>query len=242
MFRDGPCSRCRVAERAASGLLPNSRLYESESFTRTDGLLGVVAFVDAHLHRLLDHGRRFRPLRQSLQVRAGRRLRPGHRAAQHLSVGAGRYLRLYVRRAADDRGDARLRRAVRDPHGPGGPLHAGLHERPHAAGLPGRGRRREPRSGAAAGRPARSVERSAAHVRDRRRGDRRGTGYRRAPAGHYGRYGHRGDAAAEVRGHQVFDGHLPGRRVGGAGRPGRDRLRTGHRRGCSSSSATTMPS
>lgn len=39
-----------------------------------------------------------------------------------------------------------------------------------------------------------------------------GAGHRRAPAGDHGRHRHRGDAVAEIRGHQVLVGHLPGRR------------------------------
>ena len=44
-------------------------------------LVGVVALVVSDFPRLLGHGRGVRALRQSLQVRAGRGLRHGYRAA-----------------------------------------------------------------------------------------------------------------------------------------------------------------
>ena len=185
----------------------------------------MVAFVVSDILRMRRHGYGLRALHQSLQLRARRRLRPRHRAPQHLPLRAGGYLRLHVRRAADDYRHAHLRRAVRYENGPCRALHARLHEHPHAAGLSRRGGGREPRPGAAARRPARPVERPAAHLRHRRRGHRRGPGHRRAAAGHHGRYGHRGDAAPEVRGHQVLDGHPAGRRFGGAVGSGGHRLR-----------------
>ncbi len=192
--------------------------------------MGVVALVDPDLFRMFGDGYRVRVVRQSLQLRAGRRLRHGYRSAQHLPVDPGRNVRLHVRHPADDHRHARLRRAVRHPHGAGGALHAGIHERPHAAGLSRCRGRGVARPLAAAGRPARSVERPAADVRDRCRGDRRRTGHRRAAAGHYGRHRHRGDAVAEICRDQVLDGHLPGRRLCRAVGPRGHRLRTGNRR------------
>ena len=177
------------------------------------------------------HGHGFRALRESLQLRAGRRLRHGYRAAQHFPVGAGRYVRLHVRHSADAHRAVGLRRAVRHADGRRGALHAGFHERPHTAGLSRCGGRRVARSGAAAGRSARPVERPAADLPVRSGGDRRGAGHRRAPAGHHGRHGHRGHAVAEVRRNQVLDGHLPGRRFRGPVGTGRHRLRTGNGRG-----------
>lgn len=56
-------------------------MYEHKGFARTDGLVGVVALVVSDFPRLLGHGRGVRALRQSLQVRAGRGLRHGYRAA-----------------------------------------------------------------------------------------------------------------------------------------------------------------
>ena len=189
--------------------------------------MGVVALVVPDLFRVFGHGCRLRAVCEPLQFRAGRRVRYGYRAAQHFSVDPGGYVRLYVRRAADARCDAGFRRAVRNAYGAGCALYARLHERAHAAGLSRRRGGREPRSVAAAERAARPVERLAADVRHRRRRHRRGAGHRRAPAGDHGRHRHRGDAVAEIRGHQVLVGHLPGRRFRRAVLPGRHRLRAG---------------
>ena len=94
-------------------------LYEYKGFAGADGVVGVVALVVPDFSRLFDHGRGFRAVRQSLQFRAGRRLRYGYRTPQHLPVDSGRYVRLYVRRAADAHRDAGFRRAVRYAHGAG---------------------------------------------------------------------------------------------------------------------------
>ena len=194
--------------------------------------MGVVALVVPDLFRVFGHGCRLRAVCEPLQFRAGRRVRYGYRAAQHFSVDPGGYVRLYVRRAADARCDAGFRRAVRNAYGAGRALYARLHERAHAAGLSRRRGGREPRPVAVAGRAARPVERPAADVRHRRRGDRRRVGYRRAPAGDHGRYGHRGHAVAEVRRDQVLDGHPAGRRVRRAVGTGRDRLWPPRTAGC----------
>ena len=200
--------------------------YEYKGFARAHGVVGVVAFVDSHLCGLLDHGIGIRALRQPLQLRPRRRLRHGHRPAQHLPVDPGRNLRIHVRRAADDYRDARFRRAVRHTHRAGGALHAGLHEHPHAADLPDPRGGRIVGSGADAGRTARSVGRSAADLHHGSRGRRGGPGYRRAAAGYHRRNRHRGHAVAEVCRDQVLDGHFPGRRICRAVGTARDRFRT----------------
>lgn len=207
-------------------------LYEYKGFAGADGVVGVVALVVPDFSRLFDHGRGFRAVRQSLQFRAGRCLRYGYRTPQHFPVDSGRYVRLYVRRAADAHRDAGFRRAVRYAHGAGCALYARFHERADAAGLSRRRGRRESRSGVVAGRPARPVERPAADVYHRRRGHRYRAGRRRAPAGDYGRHGHRGDAAAEVCRHQVLDRHPARRRFRRAVGSGRYRFRTGYGRRC----------
>ena len=104
-------------------------LYEYKGFAGADGVVGVVALVVPDFSRLFDHGRGFRAVRQSLQFRAGRCLRYGYRTPQHFPVDSGRYVRLYVRRAADAHRDAGFRRAVRYAHGAGCALYTRFHER-----------------------------------------------------------------------------------------------------------------
>ena len=67
-------------------VLPKKRAYEHKGFARTDGFVGVVAFVVSDLFRMLGHGCGIRTLHQPLQFCSGRRLRHGYRAAQHLPV------------------------------------------------------------------------------------------------------------------------------------------------------------